>query len=286
MGTVEATRSPQPVSESPAPVHEGPPRVARCPTCGAFTYDPNGLSEEELRRLVLDTERRVLVRLVTRKDGRVMTTDCGHGTLRERRRAPRWLVAVVLLVAGVLLRSALARREAFVVPEPSSASVVGSEPVAPAVQAPEPVAPVEVEPPLLVEPLRDPPPAVVEGVRVPPPQRVDVHLAELMSSWSTVTNGRVIATPADVAADLEQRLEPVRACYRAVLEREPTWRGTLNATLFVDEAGQVSRVSMPLIRNRAAHDGLKDCCEAALKHEVFPWGNGSVTFRLVFAGAL
>lgn len=288
MPPVEATRSPQRVSGSQPPEVGG--RVGRCAACSAFTYDASGLSEEELRRLVLDTEGRVLTRVVPRTDGRVMTFDCGHGTVdSRRRRSRRWAAAafvLALVVGGAVAARALAPQPvapveppvvAPIAPETTPEAVVAPEQAL----APEPTATPD-QPGLEATP---PSPPVVDGVRAPPP-RVEVHLADVVSSWSTVEDRRVIATPALVAADLEQRLEPLRACYLEVLETDPNYRGTINTTLSVGDTGQVTSVQMPLARNRTGHERLMECCRLALRHESFPWGQGTVSFRLVFAGRL
>ncbi|MBL8919408.1 MAG: hypothetical protein JNJ54_11140 [Myxococcaceae bacterium] len=256
--------------------------MARCRVCSAFTYDATGLSDEQLRRLVLDTEGRVLNRLVLRTDGRVMSHDCGHGT--AGRPLSRWWIATLLaaLALGALAMMWMRRPP----PPPLSDPVLnGSAPGPEATIAPQVVEAPPSPTPMEVQQPQAPPTVVADGVRLPPP-RVDVHLAELTSSWSLVNAGRVIATPSQVAADLEQRLEPLRDCYLEVLMADPNYRGTLHTTVVVGDTGEVTSVSMPLMRNRTGHDGLKECCEAALQREVFPWGHGTVTFKLVFAGSL
>lgn len=289
MDLVERTQSPQGTSRAETSANEPAGRVGRCAVCRSVTYDATGLSEEELRRLVLDTEGRVLTRLVQRTDGRVMSVDCGHGTVGGRRLSPWWIAALItaLALGGA---ATVARALRSPPPPPVAPEVAVVPPEASGERSheavPEAVAPSdgtgETPPADGVQPTL---PVVADGVRAPPP-RVEVHLAEVVSSWSTVADRRVIATPALVVADLEQRLEPLRACYLEVLETNPNYRGTINTTLFVGDTGQVTRAEMPLVRNRTGHERLMECCRLALRHEVFPWGHGTVSFRLVFAGRL
>ena len=256
-------------------------RVGRCATCAAFTYDAHELSEEELRRLVLETEGRVLTTLVRRLDGRVMSVDCGHGTVRPASR--RWglmqRALLPLLVAAVF---------AFVLhgvfgPAPRDEGVVTPTPVpsAPIIERPPAVVPVPSRL-LLVktpEPQAPSPPRVTASDAV----RVDVHLSEVIHTWSGVRNGEVV----DV---LEPQLEPVRQCYERTLSRAPGYRGVLSIRLNVERGGQISHVSTPRGNNQALDDGLSRCVEASLKGFEFPegfsWQSGVVSFKLVFAGVL
>jgi len=249
-------------------------RVGRCPRCAAFTYDVDGLSEEAVRRLVLETEGRVLTRLVPRADGRSMSVDCGHGTVRPPATRPRLpllaLVAVLLLV--VTGRALWGRWPAAEVGEAREAS------------------PPALEAPPLADP-RQPPPEVVVVVEAPtaplepvvPAPRPDVHLADVSAVWD---DGRARALGELVDA-LETQLEPMRRCALARMKADPHYRGTVTTRLAVDREGAVSRVSIPLQSNRRLDPRLEACVEAALKALRFaPRRPGSVSFRLVFAGML
>lgn len=314
-GGVDATRT-----QPRAPAASLDPRVGRCPSCAAFTYDAAGLSEEELRRLVLDTEGRVLNRVVTRADGRVMSLDCGHG----RPRSSLWRP---LVAGGIGLMAGLLTALVVLPPRPPVDSTEVSwredarepvaEPPTPVVLAPSelaepPVAappvvepPVVVAPPVVVEPpVQDTsiaPPVVADRVLVPEKvagseagpfsetwaEPVDVHLSNVTSPWNQVINGKIVAPPSVVAEVLGRQLAPVRECYRDVLKTDEHYRGTLTTTLVVNEGGFISNVSMPLMHNRTAHEGLQRCVEDALSGVRFnAWGAGSVTFKLVFAGRL
>ncbi len=252
-------------------------RVGRCATCSAFTYDADELSEEELRRLVLQTEGRVLTSVVKRTDGRVMSIDCGHGTVRVRR--PLTGSVKIALVALALLVSVFGVR-AYVhspphpdfydeLPEPAQPSVEVQPP--PAVQpvVHEVVTPERPQPPVVEQP-------ALEAVRV------DVHLSEVNHGWS-----KLVVQTNQVVDVLEEQLDSVRSCYRTTLEASSGYRGLLSVRLFVEGDGHVSRVSTPLSNTKALDDALARCVEASLKDFEFPsWGKGQVSFKLVFAGAL
>ena len=253
-------------------------RVGRCATCSAFTYDADELSEEELRRLVLQTEGRVLTSLVKRTDGRVMSIDCGHGTVRVRR--PPSGSLKIALVALALLIAVFGVRAYFHSPPPPDFSDDLHE-------VPEPVQPVvEVQPPPAVQPVLLMAPAPeVKPLKAPPSSeavRVDVHLSEVNHGW----NKQAVQTN-QVVEILEGQLDSVRSCYRTTLETASGYRGLLSVRLFVEGNGHVSRVSTPLTTAKSLDDALARCVEASLKDFEFPsWGKGQVSFKLVFAGAL
>lgn len=263
-------------------------RVGRCATCAAFTYDAHELSEEELRRLVLETEGRVLTTLVRRTDGRVMSVDCGHGTIRT---GPRSNSRKVMMLVGAVAVLALGARLLWprpVMDDQHDQSIDGVE--VPTPVPPEPVAPiVDVPPPAAV-----PAPSRVFMVTVPEPQlrpppgpfsdvlAVDVHLGDVTHTWD-----RLVVQTNQVVEALESQLEPVRACYRTTLETSRTYRGVFTTRLFVERDGHVSRASLSSTNRQSTNQALERCLEASMKAMEFPlWGSGQVAFRVVFSGAL
>lgn len=259
-------------------------RVGRCATCSAFTYDADELSEEELRRLVLQTEGRVLTSLVKRTDGRVMSIDCGHGTIRTARRSSSPKVVVLVGAAVALVVGARVLWPRPVMNEQQDQVVDGVE--LPTPVPPEPVAPIVEVPPPAVQPML----LMASAPEVKPLQaptssgavRVDVHLSEVNHGW----NKQAVQTN-QVVEILEGQLDSVRSCYRTTLETASGYRGLLSVRLFVEGNGHVSRVSTPLTPAKSLDDALARCVEASLKDFEFPsWGKGQVSFKLVFAGAL
>ncbi len=256
-------------------------RVGRCATCSAFTYDAHDLSEEELRRLVLETEGRVLTTLVRRLDGRVMSVDCGHGTVRARR--PLSGTSKLTLAFIALLTLAFGARAVFRSPPPRHFVLEQHD-------EPEPAQPiiVQVEQPPVVQPVVH---EVTPEASVTPPAveqpvsdvlRVDVHLSEVNHSWN-----KLIVQTNQVVDSLESQLDPVRGCYRSTLETSRGYRGVLSARLFVERDGHVSRVSTPPSNTKLLNAELERCVESSLKDLEFPgWGAGQVSFKLVFAGVL
>ncbi|MDP3505049.1 MAG: hypothetical protein Q8S33_32225 [Myxococcales bacterium] len=278
---MEATRVSQPVTST----LEG--RVARCPTCASFTYDVAGLSDEEVRRLVLETEGRVLTRLVRRTDGRSMSVDCGHGTVRpmspRRRQVLGVLVMLVAAVAGVTaLRSRGAPDPVEVEPLPND-GLVSAPPTAE--PAPSEAVPLDVGPPMTVvtPDLEDTAEPVAPEVVDEQHRGVvgDVHLADVTASWS-----KLEVQPGQLVELLESQLQPVRRCYGDALSVNRHYRGTLTAHLGVEKGGSVSRVYLPPRNIKGANAALQQCVEGALKGLRFaPRSSASVTFRLIFAGA-
>ena len=280
---MEATRVSQPVA-SPL---DG--RVARCAKCASFTYDVAGLSDEEVRRLVLETEGRVLNRLVMRTDGRSMSVDCGHGTVRppSARRGP----VVGALVAIALAASALSGVAALrTLPRPHP--VTGLEPpvereIVPELRVDQVIDPTTNEQPLdtglhstsELTPIDEP--VVVTTTESSPAALGDVHLADVSASWS-----KAEVLPGELVELLEGQLEPVRRCYGQALSVNRHYRGTLTTHLSVEKDGSVSRVHMPQRPNKAANARLQQCVETALKGLRFERrSSASVSFRLIFAGA-
>ena len=303
---MEATRVSQPVTSA----LDG--RIARCPKCASFTYDVAGLSDEEVRRLVLETEGRVLNRLVLRTDGRGMSVDCGHGTVRPpspRRRQVLRALVVALLVAAALSGVAGLRYRSRPLPmggldpnrprpeydpvffaeqnarEAERAADLAASAVPPVVAddvatsewVPQPVLDEHGQPITRTIKRGDPDwnPAW-DG-----PLIVDMHLSDVSASGSRqeVSSARLVET-------IETQLDPVRRCYGEALNVNRHYRGTLTTHLSVEKNGTVSRVSMPQRTNKAANARLQQCVEGALKQLRFePRSSASVSFRLVFAGA-
>jgi hypothetical protein len=271
-------------------------RVGRCPVCSAFTYDARGLSDEAVRRLILDTEGRVLTRLISRRDGRVMSIDCGHGTLRPgARRWPR-----VALGGGLLLVSALAlgvrsfRHVPQAVDAPVHEAPPAEQPVVPLVGSAPVDAPAPVEVPS-IEPAGEAP-AVA-------PRSAEVHLADVRSTWAPS-----VVIVSDLAEALRAQLGPARACYARRLEVDPSLRASLQLSMTVDHGvvrdvrvveGMVpsltpshERVTGPragtVINSGARHPeyaAMRGCVVNAMEGLSFATpGQATVWFRLVFEG--
>ena len=280
--------------------------MARCPKCASFTYDVVGLSDEEVRRLVLETEGRVLNRLVMRTDGHGMSVDCGHDTVCPPSprpwRAGAALVVVALVAAAAAGVGVVSARwmsppgtglERLPGPEydavllegqgareaERNAADLGPNADGADAQAPEN----EADPGRHLASERVPlpdfdergDPVTGEGAFV-----VDVHLADVTTSWSTQE-----LRPGQMVETLETQLEPVRRCYGQALNVNRSYRGTLTTHLSVGKDGSVSRVYVPPRTNRVANARLQQCVEGALKGLRFGRrSTGTVSFRLVFAG--
>lgn len=275
-------------------------RVARCSKCSSFTYDVTGLSDEEVRRLVLETEGRVLTRLVMRLDGRGMSVDCGHDTVRAptpgRRRLGVVAVSVVVLAAALAGWVSTTRPPA---PMPAPVGVElppAGEPVT-EVEAPVNVAEPTTPPDTTQSPVAGEEPSLgmvdehavdsslLAQARVKEARLAalgDVHLADVTGSWS-----KLELPSAQLVQTVEVQLGPVRRCYGELLRVDHNYRGTLTTYLSVEKGGSVSRVSLPVHTNRKANDQLQACVEGALKELRFGRQKtaGTVSFRLVFAGA-
>lgn len=261
-------------------------RVGRCATCAAFTYDAE-LPEEDLRRLVLETEGRVLTTLVHRTDGRVMTVDCGHGTIRTGRRSS---VRRLLMLGGAVVVLALGDRLMWprpVMDDQHDQAIDGVErptpvPSTPIAELPAPPTTQPVAPQTFVMMAPAPEVRPVSQPIISEAMRVDVHLADLTHTWD-----RHIVQTSQVVDALEGQLEPVRGCYRSTLETSHGYRGVLTTRLFVERDGRVSRLSLSSTNRQTANEALERCVESSMKAMEFPvWGSGQVAFRLVFSGAL
>jgi hypothetical protein len=252
---VEATRTASPREEA----LDG--RVGRCPTCAAFTYDRHGLSEEQLRRLILETEGRALNRLVPRSDGRVMSIDCGHFPATRSRLVPA-LLTIALLIAMAAVPFGLRRLKAHDAPPLPPAVVEAPTASPPSTEAVAPVAD-PVAPPVDVtharEPLWEWPPVDLEHERVAwRPQldgdapvtstlnsdqlqrvaRLDVHVADVvLSSPKGVQRSAVVPF-------VERRLPAFRECYFRALERNPDLRGALNVTAHYDNGAKLGTLKV------------------------------------------
>jgi hypothetical protein len=264
--------------------------------CSAFTYDVRGLSDEAVRRLILDTEGRVLTRLVSRRDGRVMSIDCGHGTLRTGAR--RW--PLVALVTGLLLVSALALgvRAFRHVPQALDAPAHEAPPAEQSVVPVVAMAPVDAPAPVEV-PSNEP---AAEAPAVAP-RSAEVHLADVRSTWAPS-----VVIVADLAEALRAQLAPARACYARRLEVDPSLRASLQLSMTVDH-GVVRDVrvvdgmapSRTPFRERdparragsvidhgarhPEHAALRECVLDAMKGLSFTTpGHATMWFRLVFEG--
>ena len=278
--------------------------MARCPKCASFTYDVVGLSDEEVRRLVLETEGRVLNRLVMRTDGHGMSVDCGHDTVcppspRPWRAGAALVVVALVAAAGVGVMSARwmsppgTGLERLPGPEYDAVLLEGqgareaernAADLAPNADGADAQAPEnEADPGLHLASERVPlpdfdergDPVTGEGAFV-----VDVHLADVTTSWSTQE-----LRPGQMVETLETQLEPVRRCYGQALNVNRSYRGTLTTHLSVGKDGSVSRVYVPPRTNRVANARLQQCVEGALKGLRFGRrSTGTVSFRLVFAG--
>jgi hypothetical protein len=265
--------------------HVEPPRdrVSRCPSCAAFTYDARGLSEEDVRRLVLETEGRVLTRLVSRRDGRVMSFDCGHDTVRPSR--ARWplVVGLALVVALALVSQTMVHRDAAVVPMPTPVIEVAPPAVAD-------LAPVVVpEPPAALVPE----PAPVEATA---PLAPEVHLADVQSMWDKRT-----MSAAEAVGVLEGRLAGVRGCYAKTLQVAPAFRtsipvsvqfenGVARTVTLIEKSPTGERVKGARFATKVdrgtshpQYEVLKACVRRELNGLTFEHaGGGTLWFRLVF----
>ncbi len=299
MPTVQTSRS------SPAPETVAVERVGRCPECRAFTYDVNGLTEEEIRRLVLETEGRVLTNLVSRRDGRVMSVDCGHA--RTSSRGAR--VAIVGLVV-VLLLAALG---AFFVADRSVPPPEDSRPEltpAPPVAVPEPEVPFltpVVHEPVAVETLASPlvretlewpiAPVVIQPHDHADPANLDVYFANVNSF------GRGEQVPVnEVLAVLEATKLRFQRCYFDLLGELKDYRGAVEVTAFVNSSGVSSCTVDGALIVPSSKDGraanrlgpplrqqlpppLKECVKRSTESMLLSeWGSRSVSFKLIFNG--
>jgi hypothetical protein len=278
----------------PAPVKTHAERLGRCPRCAAFTYDVDGLSDEDVRRLILETEGRVLTRLVARRDGRVMSVDCGHGTVGRRSRAAVVALLLALAVAGAaaLTLALRAAQPPADVPAPEEAS---SSPPAEAL----------IEPAPLVSPPPAPSVEAMTGDAVEvgeAPRSAEVHLADVRSTWPPS-----VASVSQVAEALRAQLGPARACYEKRLEVSPSLRAAVSLSMTVDH-GVVqdvrvtgsSKLPFPLpdqlkgmrfddVVDRGPrppeHEALQACVVEAMKSVSFTTpARATVWFRLVFEG--
>ncbi|MDX2014601.1 MAG: hypothetical protein SFW67_30665 [Myxococcaceae bacterium] len=266
-------------------------RVGRCPRCAAFTYDVAGLSDEDVRRLVLETEGRVLTRLVARRDGRVMSVDCGHGTVAPS--SPRWRVGLAVVLVGGLLGVAASRSlasrlggqdaEVITLPQPEVAM--------PALVVPEPVPTA----PAADTPREDEAPA-------PSVRMAEVHLADLRTTWPSR-----VAVVADVADALRSQLGPARECYQRRLETAPDFRASIQLTMtvgggvvedvrlsegttqFPSLGGRVKGARATTVVDHGVRHpeylALRDCVRDAMRTVTFtPRDRATLWFRLVFDG--
>jgi hypothetical protein len=258
-------------------------RVFRCASCAAFTYDVQGLSEEEVRRLVLETEGRVLTRLVSRRDGRVMSFDCGHQTVRPSGARWRLGVLIVLLAVLALLSQTMVHRDAADVPTPTPVIDVAPPAV---VEIPPVVVP---EPPAVVVPE----PAPVDATA---PHTPEVHLADVQVIWD-----KRMMSPAEAVGVLEQHLAGVRSCYAKSLQVAPAFRtsipvsvrfenGVARSVTLIEKSPGGERVKGARLPTKVDHgtghpqyEVLKACVRRELNGLTFEHaGGGTLWFRLVF----
>lgn len=76
---------------------EGDERVRFCSQCQLNVYNLSGMTADEGKRLIQEAEGRICVRYLMRRDGTVLTRDCGFVALT------RWrLRAALAAVLGVL----------------------------------------------------------------------------------------------------------------------------------------------------------------------------------------
>lgn len=109
----------------------------------------------------------------------------------------------------------------------------------------------------------------------------DLTLADVHGSWPTTEVQRSTLVEA-----LEARLAPLRTCYRRLLQRTPMLRGAVSVRLRLEDDGHVQFVSLPLEKNLKTAEPLEQCTRAAFTDARFPaWGQGSLSARLIFAGA-
>lgn len=292
-------------------------RVGRCPSCAAFTYDVTGLSEEDVRRLILATEGRALNRLVRRSDGRVMSVDCGHFKVRVENRGQ---LALVFGAALALTLPALWFSQ-WVRPSPS----VPLEPIAPVPERPfveTPLTPpIEAEPDLPLVTLDHEavpwrpavsdasPPVTLDSDQLARANQLDVHFADV---WLT-TDKR--ARAADIMPFLERRLPALRECYFRTLARDPLFRGSLSVSGHLDAAGGLSNlhvdvpnsgpapraplpaafkspagVPVPTPSPRAPRDAELTACAREVVRTItadpgWTHRNGTLSFRVIFSGS-
>ncbi len=234
-------------------------RVGRCPRCGLFTYDVEGLSEEEVRRLVLDTEGRVLTRFVRRTDGRMMSLDCGHGTVPNgsASRTPILVVAVFGVVVAL---------GSWWTAYPSAADSIAELPV-------EPQQKLVVRPPS--PPAQVPPPVVEPEEHVAAP-RPTVHLANVSASWASNPAARVA-----LAEDLSSRLAPALACFELAAANEPELRGSITFT--AEYRGAVTPRVVRTIEDHLNRPTVADCVTAAMTLWTFDQRRtGSLVAQFIF----
>ncbi|HBQ15524.1 MAG: hypothetical protein RLP09_43865 [Sandaracinaceae bacterium] len=86
--------------------------VRECGLCDRKVYDFAGLTALEATRLVLESEGALCARLFRRKDGKLLTADCGPGRRRHRRRL------TVLGAAAAAVTGAVAVTGGFASPAP------------------------------------------------------------------------------------------------------------------------------------------------------------------------
>lgn len=286
-------------------------RVDRCPTCRAFTYDVSGLSEEEVRRLVLATEGRVLTKLVARHDGRMMSVDCGHSRARPSVKERLGVVVVIglvvfaLLTAGAFLRRAVGHDSgrpppdldalaAAEVPEP----IVIDPPAEPTRPVVEPAEPTQVSTRALAEVIGPSSHDLVGVVPRTTPSQLEVHFANV----SAIGTDRL--PPSEVVEALEARKLVLQQCYFEVLASEPRYRGSVEVTVHVDKAGRVTTTSVdgavvvppvkgggrvlpptPASVRQRVPPPLKGCIQQEASGLVpTSWKDRAVSFRAIFDG--
>lgn len=81
--------------------------VRECGLCDRKVYDFAGLTALEATRLVLQNEGTLCARLFRRKDGRLLTADCGPGRRRHRRRLTVLGAAAAAVTGAVAVTSGL-----------------------------------------------------------------------------------------------------------------------------------------------------------------------------------
>ncbi|MFK7989502.1 MAG: hypothetical protein AB8I08_26030 [Sandaracinaceae bacterium] len=80
----------------------GGPHARHCGSCDKTVYELSGLTSLEAAELLTGSQGELCVRLWRRKDGTVMTQDCGVGAKRKRRlRVVGAAAAVVLSAVGI-----------------------------------------------------------------------------------------------------------------------------------------------------------------------------------------
>lgn len=83
---------------------QGDDRVRYCGECKLNVYNLAALSQDEVERLIVETEGRLCGRIYRRADGTVMTRDCpvGFAALRRRLAGLVGRIAAVVVFAGGL----------------------------------------------------------------------------------------------------------------------------------------------------------------------------------------